>query len=271
MRYFRNILLFFSAIFLLFTGTASAQPIVYRGMEANGAGQPVTGDALGRQLGIRNADVDTYMANEVEWLNPLNNAGVPQGLSVATVSPCNLPSFRRPFGPPWGGTSHVAGMTVFQIDTAQLDPQLVLRAAPLPGQPNHAIIGPNAAMTLANFRALIHATQAQWATTAAPNPPCAPPPPAPSSNEVTKMNNPIHDFTNALAQMGGTQPTPEVELEGHIHAVNAAGHSQAQIMTLMDAVAGALEAADLADKADPIRTLQERIYGAGPRPIRLRP
>lgn len=269
MRYFRNLMLLAAAFFALLAGLAVAQPTVYRGMAATAAGAPVVGDALGRQLGIRNADVDTYVANGEPWLNPLNNAGDPQGLSVATGSPCNLPPHRRPFGPPWGGTNHFVGLTVFEIDAAQLDPNLALVAAPLPNQPNHAVIGPAVAMSLANFRALIHNTQAQWNASAAPNPPCAPPPPL--NGVLTIMDNPMHHFTNALARMGSDQPTSEAELEGLIHAVKANGYSRASILNVMDAAAGALEAAELEDKAEPIRALQDRIHGMGARPIDLNP
>ncbi|WP_300067715.1 hypothetical protein [uncultured Ruegeria sp.] len=268
MRHFQKTLLLISTILALFVSSASAEPIVYRGMEANEEEKPVTGDQLGRQLGIRDNEVDTYIANGKPWLNPLNNAGKPQGLSVATLSGCNLPPHRRPAKSPWNGTNQFVGLTVFQIDVEQLDDNLALVAAPLEGQPNHAVIGPAVAMSLADFRDLIHATQEQWNAAEAPDPACNS-----TLRQNTKalgMDSPLYDFVNALASYGSDQPTSSVELEGMIHAANSAGYSQQSIMTLLDAVAGTLEAADMADKADPIRTLQDRIYGAGPRPIRLR-
>lgn len=149
------------AILAAMVATA-AEAQIYRGMrpDPNNANQPqVANTALG--LGVRDADVVLTPAGIALPDNP--NTGTPQGTSVVTANPCELPAFTRPAGNNWNGTGN-ANLNVWVMNQANLPGTLQVQAAPVVGSPNHAVISTTGAgMTLPNFRAAVAGTQGDWA------------------------------------------------------------------------------------------------------------
>ncbi|NWG87377.1 MAG: hypothetical protein HXY26_07715 [Hydrogenophilaceae bacterium] len=144
----------------LLATTVHAQ--IYRGMRPDpaNANQPqVANTALG--LGVRDADVVLTPAGIALPNNP--DTGTPQGTSVVTANPCELPAFTRPAGNNWNGTGN-ANLNVWVMDQNNLPGTLQVQAAPVAGSPNHAVISTaGVGLTLPNFRAAVASTQAQWA------------------------------------------------------------------------------------------------------------
>ncbi|WP_126452894.1 hypothetical protein [Sulfuriflexus mobilis] len=147
----------------------NAQADIYRGMRINDADQPqVANTALG--LGVRDADVvlqdDIVLPN-----NPDTDA--PQGTSVVTANPCELPGFTRPAGNNWNGTGSATVRVWVMDEVAHLPGTAQVQAAAIEDSPNHAVISTaGVGQTLANFRVIVGSTQAHWAVVPPPDEAC---------------------------------------------------------------------------------------------------
>ncbi|KGM13462.1 hypothetical protein N869_13775 [Cellulomonas bogoriensis 69B4 = DSM 16987] len=220
---------------------------------------PLAQDNNANALGVRvnsppaPSDVETYMQNEVPWVNPLTGDGSPQGVSVATGSGCNLPTHRRPKGAPWNGTG-ANGLLMWELDDTVLVPaQLRVVAAPLPEQPEHAVISPAVAMSLHQYRQYIASTQLHWEQSAEPVPHCAP-------GAVLEGGRAVHAHVDALvaAVAGGDDPGELIEA---LRAQNAAGTSAPQIVAHLEAAAVQADSQGNDDGAEALRGVLDRISG----------
>lgn len=236
-------------------------PIVYRGMllAAGGVG-PQVGDNTGNQLGVRDTDVHTYIQGMVPWVDPDYNAA-PQGVSVAPGSPCNLPSHRRPPGPPWNGTGN-RNLIVWELNTNTLVPANIAYAAD-PGNVNHGLITPGIAMTLAQYRTFVHGTAGNWQQAAAPVPACPAAAAAIDDAESESLVNGPDDLVELIdAAAGGADPSVLLE---RLQAANAQGVGASSIVSWLEAGVRRAEAAGDDDGAETLRTLLDRITGfSGP-------
>jgi hypothetical protein len=235
-------------------------PLVYRGMRPNLANNgPLLADNNANALGVRVtppapvADVDTYLQGGVPWTGPLDPAGQPQGISVAFLSGCNLPSHRRPPGPVWNGTG-AATLQMWQLDTATLVPaDLQAVAAALPGQPQHAVISPAQLMSLATYRGYIAATAPDWQLAPNPVPACAP-----GADIVGGTIVEPHLVRLLGGVAGGDDPT---ELVAALRAANERGTSGTELVAGVEASVRELEQGGDDDGAEVLRAVLDRITG----------
>jgi hypothetical protein len=150
----------------------SVQADIYRGMrqDPNNANRPqVANTALG--LGVRDADVVLTPEGIVLPNNPDTNT--PQGTSVVTANPCELPAFSRPAGNNWNGTGNATVRVWVMDETAHLPGTAQVQAAPVDGSPHHAVISTaGVGLTLPNFRTVVGSTQANWAIVPPPDNAC---------------------------------------------------------------------------------------------------
>ncbi|WP_347352671.1 hypothetical protein [Intrasporangium sp.] len=252
-------------------------PLVYRGMKpAQGVAGPLVADDNANALGVRTkppcnaADVVTYQQNEAPWVAPMAANPdpppdqVPQGISVAYGSGCNLPPHRRPKGAPWNGTG-AAGLQMWQLDTATLVPQqLADRAAPLDGQPQHAVIAPAQNMALATYRGYIAATAANWALAPAPASAC---PTTTTSAGAESMEPRLQQLAESVGA-----GAPAAGLVTALLEANARGVTATTLVAGLEAAAARAEEAGNEDGAESLRSILDRITGycAPAERIRLR-
>lgn len=235
-------------------------PLVYRGMRPNVANNgPLVAENNANALGVRVtppaavADVETYLQGEVPWVSPLDGTGQPQGISVALLSGCNLPSHRRPQGPPWNGTG-AAGLQMWQLDSATLVPdQLQVVPAPLPGQPQHAVISPAQLMPLATYRGYIAATAPSWQLAPNPVPACLP-----GADLVGGATVEPHLVRLLGGVAGGDDPA---ELVAALRAANELGTSATELVAGVEASVQELEQGGDEDGAEMLRSVLDRLTG----------
>ncbi|MDN5797894.1 MAG: hypothetical protein L0H79_19410 [Intrasporangium sp.] len=249
-------------------------PLVYRGMKpAVGVAGPLVADNNANALGVRTnppsnaADVVTYLQNEVPWVAPMAANPdpppdqVPQGISVASGSGCNLPPHRRPKGAPWNGTG-AAGLQMWQLDTATLVPQqLAARAAPLPGQPQHAVISPGQDMALATYRGYIAATAANWALAPNPDDPCP-------TTTATAGAEPMEPNLPQLADSVGAG-APAADLVTALLEANARGVTATALVAGLEAAVQRADEAGNEEGAESLRNILDRITGYCAPPDRI--
>ncbi|WP_438816909.1 hypothetical protein [Umezawaea beigongshangensis] len=221
--------------------------LLYRGILPNAAGDgPLTGDDSGDKLGVRDADVTTYDEQGAPWVSP-TNAGKPQGMSVSPDSGCNLPRWRRPAGQPWNGTNKK--VLVWQLDSDDLVPAQLSYVAD-PGNTGHGFISPGVAMSLSDYRDLVHATAALWTTVDAPPQPC------PSTGGTVSANDERAARIDAVAAGAAVDRLVEELL-----AANAAGLSGDAVVAELEAGVDRAEDAGQEDGAEVLRTLLDRVTG----------
>lgn len=235
-------------------------PVVYRGMKITGE-RPVVADNDANALGVRSNpprnpyDVITYLQGQEPWVRPLDDAGEPQGMSVATGSGCNLPPFRRPPGAPWNGTSTVATLRMWQLDTATLVPaHLVLVPAPLEDQPEHCVISPAVNMPLATYRGYLAGTVDAWALSPAPAVACA----AVGAVGGSRVDTHLVRLADAVASGQGQGHD---ELVAALVSANRGGLGRAEIVAGLEAATQRASAAGDEDGAEAVREVLDRIYG----------
>ncbi|MET9224451.1 hypothetical protein [Lentzea sp. NPDC003310] len=222
-------------------------PLIYRGILLAPGGLPVVGDAIGDELGVRNADVVTTLYNGVPWVAP-TNAGAPQGTSVAPGSGCNLPPHRRPQGPPWNGTNNKAALRVWQLDTNQLVPN-ELQYVPDPALLTHGFLSPAGRMPLQEYRDYVHSTAPLWTIAPAPPQPCA---------GAGAEGVPV-DVEERAALVDATASGGDVEaLVAELRSANAAGTGRAALIAELTA---GVERAEDDDAAEVLRTVLDRVTG----------
>ena len=221
-------------------------PIVFRGILLDAAsGMPVIGNANGDQLGVRPADVTTYLNNGVPWVAP-TNAGAPQGASVAPGNGCNLPRHRRPSNTTWNGTNNKAALRVWQVNTA-LFPVNELAYAADPHNPAHGFISPAGMMPLADFQGYVQSTANLWTVVAPPVPACA------------NMAGAGVDGEERAALIDATASGGDVEsLVAELRAANAAGTSRSDLIA--ELTSGVERATD-DDAAEVLRDVLDRVTG----------
>lgn len=233
---------------------------VFRGMKPNVTNDgPLVEDNNANALGVRvkppapAADVETYLQAEVPWVRPLDSADQPQGISVAYTSGCNLPPHRRPKGAPWNGTG-AAGLLMWRLDTAVLVPeQLQDVAAPLDGQPQHAVISPAQLMPLATYRGYVAGTAGSWAPAPNPVPACAA-----TTDLVSGATVDPHLARLLTGVAGGDDPA---ELVAALRAANAQGTSATELVAGVEASVQELEQGGDEDGAEALRAVLDRITG----------
>lgn len=220
-------------------------PIVYRGILINSANQPVTGNEIGDQLGVRPGDVQL-----VGGLVPPTVGGNPQGASVSPGSGCNLPAHRRPKGSPWNGTSNKKDLRVWQLDTSLLTPTELAYAAD-PADTSHGFLSPADAMALATFQGYVQGTANLWTLAPAPSTPC--------TTTVTTTEEKGVDAAERAALVDATASGGDVELlVAELKSANAAGTSRSALIA--ELTAGVERAAD-DDAAEVLLTLLDRVTG----------
>ncbi|MFD5830581.1 hypothetical protein [Lentzea sp. NPDC060358] len=221
-------------------------PIVYRGiLLVTATGLPKVGDNGGDELGVRNADVVTYVENDVLWVAP-TNSGSPQGTSVSPGSGCNLPVHRRPKGPPWNGSSTKAALRVWQLDTDVLTPKQLQYVAD-PHNLNHGFISPGVQMPLQTYRDYVHATANQWQLAPVPAVACA-------TAEGASVNAEERaELVDATASGGDVE-----RLVAELKSANSAGTGRAALVA--ELTAGVDRAGD-EDAAEVLLTLLDRVAG----------
>jgi hypothetical protein len=227
--------------------------LVYRGMRPDAAGTgPLVANENGNALGVRAADIQTYLSGGVPWLNPVNSGGTAQGVSVATGSGCNLPSHRRPPGAPWNGTG-TAALRMWQLDDATLVPdQLANRAAPNPAHPDHAVIAPGQAMPVSTYTGYIAGTAAHWAQAPAPAVACA----AALVPGRSTVEPQLDRLVTAVA--GGAEHAALIDA---LVVANRSGTPGEQLIADLDARAQQLDQDGDEDGAEAIRVVLDRLTG----------
>ena len=229
--------------------------IVYRGMFID-AGHPQTGNDSGNKLGVRDVDVVTYEANEEPWVRPLND-GAPQGVSVSFGSPCNLPTHRRPPGPPWNGNGSV-NLHIWSIDTVIFtQDQLQYIEDPNPLMPNHGFIAPGEAMPLATYRGYVIGTANDWAAVPDPDPAC--PPLVVGKDQMTIKA--ATELALEVERHASNRAKNTAALEQLMRKANAAGLDKKQILHLLTSAATRAEKIGHDASAERLRTLCDRIVG----------
>ncbi|PFG33351.1 hypothetical protein [Sanguibacter antarcticus] len=233
-------------------------PVVYRGMLPDVPPlAPLHEENNANALGVRvnppsmAPDVESYLENEEPWVNPVDQNGDPQGISVATGSGCNLPVHRRPRDAPWNGSGRV-GLLMWELDTMRLVPaHLALMPAPLPDQPHHAVIGPAVAMSLATYRGYIAATANDWAISPDPAVACA-----------AALGGPVMMQTHldrlSVAVATGADPADLVKA---LIEANASGLSAAEIVAGVQAQVLSAEHQGNSDGAESLREILDRVHG----------
>ncbi|WP_434447046.1 hypothetical protein [Lentzea sp. E54] len=221
-------------------------PLIYRGILLDqNTNLPVTGDAVGDQLGVRDDDVVTFLYNNVPWVSP-TNAGTAQGTSVSPGTGCNLPAHRRPKGPPWNGTNNKPALRVWQLNTAALIPnELQYVADPL--DLTHGFLSPAGQMPLQEYRDYVHSTANLWTIAATPAQAC-----------VTAEGAPVNVEERA-ALMDATASGGDVEnLVAELKSANAAGTGRAALIAELTA---GVDRAEDDDAAEVLRTVLDRVTG----------
>lgn len=237
------------AFSVLLAFDAGAEPL-FRGMRIDQSTQrPVNGTAFANTQARVPQDVVTYEQNEQQWVQPLHNEK-PQGLSVVTGDGCDLPANNRPKSPStWNGSAS-STMGIWTVDSAALGARLQYVSAPLPDAPNHGVIAPIEAMSLAQYQTALQTVA--WVAVPAPQAADA----CPGADLVP------HDQLEAdLVAVLGAAPVDAAALDSAVLAANQGGASKAEILATLTRIGSRLDDAGDEETSNHVWDLYDRITG----------